>query len=72
MDSKSQGARELNIFSDTRRDLSVVHAWVPWCSGILSSCRQANYVFNDIENSVTSPVNENDISFENDSLPIVR
>jgi len=53
--------------------------WFAWSArppgflyaGILSSRRQPNYVFDDIENSISPPINEDDISFENDSLPIV-
>jgi hypothetical protein len=48
------------------------YAGSTWGRKSLSSCRQTNYVFDDIENSISSPINENNISFENDSLPIVR
>ena len=39
---------------------------------ILLSGRQPNYVFDDVEDSIAAPVKENNISFENDSLPVVR
>jgi hypothetical protein len=42
------------------------------CGVILLSCRQPNHVLDDIENSVSSPINKDDISFEDDSFPIVR
>jgi hypothetical protein len=40
-------------------------------SGSSLSCCKPDYVFDDIENSITAAVKENNISVENDSLPIV-
>src|SRR5262249_32586170 len=63
-------ARESSIWPAFVTDLSRAHDLE--CTGILLSRREPNHVFDDIEYSITAPVKENNISVENDSLPVVR